>query len=124
MNEMVFGRLEEVEPRSAWTHEASNFTPWLAENLDRLSEALGIILELDDVEVPVGRYAADILARNAQDGTAVLIENQLEFSDHGHLGQILTYLTGLAAKTIVWGRPALPGGAPVGTALAQREHRR
>ncbi len=105
MNDIVFGRLDEVEPREAWTHEALNFTPWLAENLDRLSEALGISLELEAMEVPVGRYAADILARDARDGTPVLIENQLEFSDHGHLGQILTYLTGLAAKTVVWVAP-------------------
>lgn len=82
------------------------FTPWLAANLDRLSQAIGIPLDLERAEAPVGRYSADILARNPQDGSAVLIENQLEPSDHTHLGQIMTYLTGLDAKTMVWVAPS------------------
>ena len=106
MSEPTFATLEEVNPRSAWSFEARAFTPWLAANLDRLSSAIGIPLELERAEAPVGRYSADILARNPQDGAAVLIENQLEVSDHTHLGQIMTYLTGLEAKTIVWVAPA------------------
>lgn len=105
MMEMVFGRLETVNVRTAWGHEALDFTPWLGANLDRLSEVLGLPLELEKIEQSVGRYSADILARNPRDGSAVLIENQLEFSDHTHLGQILTYLTGLEAQTIVWVAP-------------------
>jgi hypothetical protein len=105
MTDVPFGRLEPVDIRTAWTHEALHFTPWLATNLDRLSEALGIPLELERAEAPVGRYSADIFARNPRDGSTVLIENQLEVSDHTHLGQIMTYLTGLEAQTIVWVAP-------------------
>jgi hypothetical protein len=106
VSEAVFATLREVDPRSAWIHEAHVFTPWLAANLDRLSQAVGIPLELERAEAPVGRYAADILARNPQDGSSVLIENQLEASDHTHLGQIMTYLTGLDAKTMIWVAPS------------------
>jgi hypothetical protein len=97
-----FGRLEPVDLRTAWEHEAINFTPWLAENLDRLSQAIGIEMSLEDTEVKIDRFSADILARNAQDDSLVLIENQLEWSDHTHLGQILTYLAGLQAQSVIW----------------------
>lgn len=97
--------LEDVEPRQAWAHEAHAFTPWLAENLPRLSQAIGIPLELTGREVGVGRYSADILATNPQDGSVVLIENQLEWSDHTHMGQILTYLAGLEAQVVIWLAP-------------------
>lgn len=100
-----FARLADVEPRAAWAHEAHAFTPWLADNLDRLAEAIGIPLELTGREVGVGRYSADILATCPQDGSIVLIENQLEWSDHTHLGQILTYLAGLEAQVVVWLAP-------------------
>ncbi|WP_156634319.1 hypothetical protein [Methylobacterium sp. Leaf113] len=100
-----FGQLEDVAVREAWTHEALGFTPWLAANLDRLGEALGMKLEHVGSEVAVTRFAADIRARNVTDGTTVLIENQLEVSDHGHLGQILTYLAGLEAHTVIWVAP-------------------
>lgn len=96
------GLLETVDLRQAWAHEAQSFTPWLAENLSRLSSALGIPLELEGQEVSVGSFSADLLARNPQDGSLVLIENQLEQTDHNHLGQILTYLAGLEAQVIVW----------------------
>lgn len=101
-NQVTFGTLDDVALREAWDNEARGFTPWLAENLKRISEAIGVPLELEGTEVSVGRYAADILARNIADDSLVLIENQLEHGDHGHLGQILTYLTGLRAQTIVW----------------------
>ena len=97
-----FATLQNVELRRAWAHEALGFTPWLAQNLDRISDAIGIPLELEGAEVPVGRFSADILARNPHDNTLVLIENQLEHGDHSHLGQVLTYLTGLRAQTVVW----------------------
>ena len=97
-----FGNLENVDLRTAWPHEANDFTPWLAENLERLSQVIGIPMEAEDTEVAVGQFAADILARNPQDNSLVLIENQLEWTDHTHLGQILTYLAGLDAKTIIW----------------------
>jgi len=96
------GRLERVDVRTVWPHEAHDFTPWLAENLDRLSEVIGIPLEQEGVEVPVDQFSADIMARNPNDGSMVLVENQLESTDHMHLGQILTYLAGLEAKTVIW----------------------
>lgn len=101
----TFARLADVPPREAWAHEAHVFTPWLADNLDRLAEAIGIPLELTGREVGVGRYSADILATCPQDGSIVLIENQLEWSDHTHMGQILTYLAGLEAQVVVWLAP-------------------
>lgn len=102
MTEVTFGVLEDVPPRMAWAHEAISFTPWLAANLDRLGSQLGLELELEGQEVRVGPFSADILATNVRDGHRVLIENQLEEGDHRHLGQILTYLTGLDARTVVW----------------------
>lgn len=97
-----FGNLEIIDLREAWPHEARDFTPWLADNLDRLSDAVGISLELESTEEPVEQFSADIFARNLRDDSFVLIENQLESSDHTHLGQILTYLAGLEARTVIW----------------------
>jgi hypothetical protein len=105
MNDISFGRLTDLPLREAWPHEAHAFTPWLAQNIDHLSEAIGLPLELTDTEVAVETFSADILARNPQDGSAVLIENQLETTDHTHLGQIMTYLAGLEAETVVWIAP-------------------
>lgn len=84
---------------------ANVFTPWLAANLARLGSEIGIDLELEGVEVAVGPYSADILATDLRNGGRVLIENQLEEGDHRHLGQIMTYLTGLDARTVVWVAP-------------------
>lgn len=96
------GVLTSVSPREAWSHEATDFTPWLAENLAVLGEELGIQLEFESKETRVGSFFADIVARCPQDDRVVLIENQLEKSDHGHLGQLMTYLAGTDAKIIVW----------------------
>lgn len=96
------GQLREVNVRLAWEYEALGFTPWLAENLDALSTALGIPMELQGQEVKVGSFSADILATDSQTGDGILIENQLEATDHTHLGQIMTYLAGLEVKVIVW----------------------
>ncbi|MBX9664427.1 hypothetical protein [Novosphingobium sp.] len=106
MPDPVFAKLADVPLRDAWTHEAHEFTPWLATNLDRLSEVIGIPLELSGTEMRVGTFSADILARNAADDSVVLIENQLAGSDHTHLGQIMTYLAGLEAQTMVWIAPS------------------
>lgn len=98
------GRLESVALRDAWPHEAANFTPWLAlpENLALLADAVGMVLELEAVEKPVETFSADILARDVITNRWVLIENQLESTDHSHLGQILTYAAGLDAETVIW----------------------
>lgn len=102
---MDISRITEINPRLAWKNEALDFTPWLAANIEHLSEVLGIELELVDTEVAVTSYSADILARDVETDHRVLIENQLEKSDHGHLGQIMTYLAGLDAKVVVWIAP-------------------
>ena len=100
---MDFGRLERASVRKAWPHEARDFTPWLAENLDRLSTELGINdLELEGTEVTVGPYRADIVARIPEDDSRVLIESQLEHANLQHLGQVLAYLAGLEARIVIW----------------------
>jgi hypothetical protein len=98
------GRLERVDLRGVWTSESSHFTPWLAreENIRLLSEAIGVELELEAQEQKVGPFRADILCKDVTSDHWVLIENQLERTDHIHLGQLLTYAAGLKAVTIVW----------------------
>ncbi|TVQ59875.1 MAG: DUF4268 domain-containing protein [Phycisphaerales bacterium] len=100
----TLGRLEQVDLRTAWASEASEFTPWLADqpNLALLGETIGIELECEAQEKRVGPFRADILCRDTMTGHWVLIENQLERTDHTHLGQLLTYAAGLKAVTIVW----------------------
>ena len=98
-----FGRLETVSLRDHWKNEATNFTNWLAEkeSLDLLGETIGISLEIEEREAAVGSFYADILAKD-ENGDYVIIENQLEATDHSHLGQIIAYASGKEAKTIVW----------------------
>ena len=96
------GKLKNVNLREAWGHEALDFTPWLADNLEYLSNEIGIQLELEGQEVKVESFSADIIARDPQNDRRILIENQLEQTDHNHLGQILTYLAGLEAEVIIW----------------------
>ena len=104
MTSPTLGRLERVDLRDIWITEATDFTPWLArpENLTILGESLGIDLELEAQERAVGPFRADILCKDIGTDRWVLIENQLERTDHGHLGQLLTYASGLEAVTIVW----------------------
>lgn len=98
------GRLESVNLRDYWQDEARDFTTWLAkeENLGILSDTLGMELELEGVEVPVGPYKADIVARDVSWDTRVVIENQLEKTNHDHLGKIFTYASGLDAPVMIW----------------------
>jgi hypothetical protein len=100
----TLGRLIRVNLRQVWGNEASDFTPWLAleENLKLLGETAGIELELEAQEAEVGPFRADLLCKNTADDSWVLIENQLERTDHLHLGQLLTYAAGLEAVTIIW----------------------
>ena len=96
---------ELVDVRTEWKDEARDFTPWLAGNLDLLGEVLGLNLELDQREEAVGPFSLDILAREADEGTIVAIENQLDWTDHSHLGQLLTYATGGGAHIAIWVAP-------------------
>ncbi|MYB22073.1 MAG: hypothetical protein F4188_01675 [Chloroflexi bacterium] len=98
------GQLQEVDLREIWGDESRDFTPWLAENLDHLGEALGLDLRLVESEAGVGSFAVDILAE-ADDSAVVVIENQLERTDHSHLGQLLTYAAGRDALTLIWITP-------------------
>ena len=79
------GEIERVSLRKVWPDEAQDFTPWLADNLDKLGEAL----ELSTQEAPVGAFSLDVLAHDADDSGPVVIENQLGATDHRHLGQLL-----------------------------------
>lgn len=88
--------------RATWPNEAQHFTPWLAENIVELGEALGMDLELQQTEAPVGGYSLDILATDLSSRRPVIIENQLETTDHSHLGQLLTYAAGFDAEAVVW----------------------
>ena len=95
-------RIRPVSLREAWTYEDLNFTPWLAENLDELGDALGVSLELQGQEVSVGAKKLDIFATDRDDGRPVIIENQLEPTDDNHLGRLLIYAAGKDAKLVVW----------------------
>lgn len=104
MNDQTLGRLESVSLREIWNTEATDFTPWLAdpENIELLGNTLGLDLAIEAQEKMVGPFRADILCKDIGTDTWVLIENQLERTDHRHLGQLLTYAAGLQAVTVVW----------------------
>ena len=94
--------LAPVPLRDVWSDEAAEFTPWLADNLPRMLEELGLAHDILGTEQPVGRYRADIVFTDGETGDLVLVENQLNRTDHSHLGQILTYAAGLDAATVIW----------------------
>ena len=94
--------IESVDPRNIWEHEAHDFTPWLSTHISKLGEALGLDLELRDTEAPVGGFKLDILAHDVGQSRPVVIENQLDPTDHSHLGQLLTYAAGYEANVVVW----------------------
>lgn len=101
---MKLGRLEEVDIRKLWSHEQYDFSKWMAEpeNLELINEAIGLTLCDVEREVYVGSYRCDLVASDETTGDRVIIENQLEQSNHEHLGKIITYASGLSAKTVVW----------------------
>ena len=103
-DKIKIGKLEEVDIRELWSHEQYDFSKWLVrkENLELLSEKLGLTLTDVNTEAYVGSYRCDIVAIDETTGIKVVIENQLEPSNHDHLGKIITYASGLDAKVIVW----------------------
>lgn len=104
MATIKLGRLEEVDVRKLWSHEQYDFSNWLAkeENIDLLNEALGLTLVDIEKEVYVGSYRCDLVDSDETTGQKIIIENQLEQSNHDHLGKVITYASGLDAKVIVW----------------------
>ena len=98
------GKLIEVDVRELWNHEQYDFSNWLAksDNLEYLNDILGLTLVDVNKEVYVGPYRCDIVAKDETSGTMVIIENQLEATNHDHLGKIITYASGLGATVIVW----------------------
>lgn len=97
----AIGKLERVQLREVWEHEAYDFTQWLQENIDVLNTALDLNLVNVDREQAAGSFSIDLVAEDEGGGT-VIIENQLEKSNHDHLGKIITYLTGMGAKAAIW----------------------
>lgn len=104
MKKINLGKIEKVDLREVWETEDKDFTPWLAEdkNIAQLGDAVGIELEVESQEKNVGPFRADILARDMATNHYVLIENQLEVTDHKHFGQIMTYAAGLDAFSVIW----------------------
>ncbi len=101
---MELGRLEKIELREVWKHEALDFTRWLAkkENIALLSKEIGIDIEVIETEMSVGRYNVDIFARDSESNRKIVIENQLENTNHDHLGKMLVYAAGLDADIAIW----------------------
>ena len=101
---MKLGKLQEIDIRKVWQHEQYDFSKWLAseENIQELGDALNLSLTDVETEKFVGNYRCDILCKDEITGKVVLIENQLESTNHDHLGKIITYASGLDASVVVW----------------------
>lgn len=97
-----FGKIKKVNVRDIWQHEAHDFTPWLAENIEKLGESVGMDLELIEQEASVGSFSLDILAKDLSTGHHIVIENQFGDTDHDHLGKMLTYAAGFDASKVIW----------------------
>ncbi|WP_456272417.1 DUF4268 domain-containing protein [Bacillus sp. AK031] len=105
--ETVLGNLQVIDAREVWKHEERDFTPWLAQNVEAISQVIGIPIEIEQTEKRVGNYKLDILGKVENTDKVVVIENQLEESDHKHLGQLITYASGLDAAIIIWVTPSV-----------------
>ncbi|KGQ31628.1 hypothetical protein P375_07305 [Gallibacterium genomosp. 2] len=101
---MKLGKLEEVDIRELWKHEQYDFSEWLAkeENIEMLSNKVGLTLTDINKEVFVGSYRCDLVAKDETTEIKVIIENQLETTNHDHLGKIITYASGLDANVVIW----------------------
>ncbi len=96
-------KLEEItDLRSVWPHEALDFTPWLADNIDLLADSIGLEISVDETESAVGDVNVDIYASETGTDRKIIIENQLEDTNHDHLGKLITYASGKSADIIIW----------------------
>lgn len=95
-------KIEQVDLHEAWPHEAQDFTPWLADNIGELGEALRMDLKVQEKEASVGSFSLDILATDLNSNRPVIIENQLNPTNHDHLGKLLTYAAGFDTYAAVW----------------------
>lgn len=97
------GTLKKItDLRSIWPHEALNFTPWVAENVDLLADAVGLDITVDETESSVGDFNVDIYASETGTDRKIIIENQLEDTDHDHLGKLITYASGKGVDVVIW----------------------
>lgn len=102
---ITLSKLEEIKDlRKVWPHEALDFTPWLSQddNIAILSDAIGIDITIDEVESSVGSFNVDLFASETGTDRKIIIENQLEDTNHDHLGKLITYASGKSADLIIW----------------------
>lgn len=100
---MEFEKLEEItDLRKYWKNEAYDFTPWLCENIYLLGDELGIDIEVEESESDVGDFSLDIYAKEINTDKNIIIENQLEDTNHDHLGKLITYASGKDASIVIW----------------------
>ena len=102
MEKKDLGVIKDISLRNIFKREAEEFTPWLNEHVSELNKILGIEIIDTQTEVPVGKFSLDILGTLAGSDKKVIIENQIEVTDHTHLGQLLTYASGIGAGIIIW----------------------
>ncbi len=100
-------KLVRVDPRDVWANEATDFTPWLRDNIGYLAEAVGIDIDLVESEVAVGDFSVDLVGEEPGQSRPIIIENQLEKTNHTHLGQLLTYAAGKDGGVIIWVSPEI-----------------
>ena len=98
----TFGTLRKLDLRTLWPKEAASFTPWLRNNLNLLGDAVGMDLEFQDQEAAVGPFSLDLLVHEVGTDRVVIIENQIEQTDHDHLGKLIVYAAGFNAGVAIW----------------------
>lgn len=96
------GTLKRLNPREVWENEPKDFTRWLRQNMDKLSEAIGLEIDITEQEGPIGSFIVDLVGKDLNSDRIVIIENQLEETNHDHLGKLLTYAAGKEADIVIW----------------------